>query len=114
MLDIKHVLICGTSVQAILDKRKLTRLAGGDREGQNLAQNGPRLKPDEKLLASALANGKFLAQSFVKGRGAPLGTFRTLFINFRQKIDSLRPLKTLYICICTLDVFVIFCICICI
>ena len=91
MLDIKHVLICRTSVQAILDKRKLTRLAGGDREGQNLTQNGPRFKPDEKLLASALANGKFLAQSFVKGRGAPLGTFRTLFINFRQKIDSLRP-----------------------
>ena len=71
-----------------LDQKNLTGLAGGDREDQNLAQNGPRFKPDEKLLASVLANGKFLAQNFVKGRGAPLGTFRILF---RQKIDSLRP-----------------------
>ena len=29
--------ICGTPVQAILD-----RLAGGVKEGQNMAQNGPR------------------------------------------------------------------------
>ena len=35
--------ICGTHVQAILDQKKLTRLAGEVREGQNMAQNGPRL-----------------------------------------------------------------------
>ena len=34
--------ICGTPVQAILDKKKLTGLAGGVKEGQNMAQNGPR------------------------------------------------------------------------
>ena len=35
--------IYGTPVQAILDKRKLTGLVGGVKEGQNMAQNGPRL-----------------------------------------------------------------------
>ena len=35
--------ICGTHVQAILDQKNLTRLVGGVREGQNMAQNGPRL-----------------------------------------------------------------------
>ena len=35
--------ICETYVQAILDQKKLTALAGGVREGQNMAQNGPRL-----------------------------------------------------------------------
>ena len=30
-------------VQAILDQKKLTGLAGGVREGQYMAQNGPRL-----------------------------------------------------------------------
>ena len=34
--------ICGTPVQAILDEKKLTRLAGGVREGQNMAKNVPR------------------------------------------------------------------------
>ena len=34
--------ICGTPVQAILDPKKLTGLAGGVKEGQNMAQNGPR------------------------------------------------------------------------
>ena len=33
--------ICGTPVQAILDEKSLTRLAGGVREGQNMAQNVP-------------------------------------------------------------------------
>ena len=33
---------CGKPVQAILDDIFLTRLAGGVREGQNMAQNGPR------------------------------------------------------------------------
>ena len=33
--------ICGTPVQAILDEIFLTRLAGGVREGQNMAQNAP-------------------------------------------------------------------------
>ena len=35
--------ICGTHVQAILDQKDLTGLAGGVREGQNMAQNWPRL-----------------------------------------------------------------------
>ena len=30
--------ICGTPVQAILDQKKLTGLAGGVKEGQNMAQ----------------------------------------------------------------------------
>ena len=34
--------ICGTPVQAILDQKNLTWLAGGVREGQNIAQNAPR------------------------------------------------------------------------
>ena len=34
--------ICRTPVQAILDQKKLTGLAGGVKEGQNMAQNGPR------------------------------------------------------------------------
>ena len=34
--------ICGTPVQAILDQKNLTGLAGGVREGQNIAPNGPR------------------------------------------------------------------------
>ena len=34
--------ICGTPVQAILDQKYSTGLAGGAREGQNIAQNGPR------------------------------------------------------------------------
>ena len=34
--------ICGTHVQAILDQKNLTGLAGGVREGQNFAPNGPR------------------------------------------------------------------------
>ena len=34
--------ICGTPVQAILDQKNLTGLAGGVREGQNIAQNVPR------------------------------------------------------------------------
>ena len=34
--------ICGTPVQAILDQKKLTGLAWGVKEGQNMAQNGPR------------------------------------------------------------------------
>ena len=34
--------ICGTPVQAILNQKKLTGLAGGVKEGQNMAQNGPR------------------------------------------------------------------------
>ena len=34
--------ICGTPVQAILDQKNLTGLAGGVKEGQNMAQNGPR------------------------------------------------------------------------
>ena len=33
---------CGTHVKAILDQKKLTGLAGGVKEGQNMAQNGPR------------------------------------------------------------------------
>ena len=33
--------ICGTPVQAILDQKYLTKLAGGVKEGQNMAQNGP-------------------------------------------------------------------------
>ena len=33
--------ICGTPVQDILDEIFLTRLAGGVREGQNMAQNAP-------------------------------------------------------------------------
>ena len=32
--------ICGTHVQAILDQKKLTRSAGGAREGQNMAHLG--------------------------------------------------------------------------
>ena len=36
--------ICVTPVQAILDQKKLTGLAGGGvKEGQNMAQNGPCL-----------------------------------------------------------------------
>ena len=35
--------ICGTHVQAILNQKNLTGLAGGVREGQDMAQNGPRL-----------------------------------------------------------------------
>ena len=31
----------GTPVQAILDQKKLTGLAGGVKEGQNMVQNGP-------------------------------------------------------------------------
>ena len=34
--------ICGTPVKAILDQQNLTGLAGGVKEGQNMAQNGPR------------------------------------------------------------------------
>ena len=34
--------ICGTPVQAILDQKNLTGLAGGVKERQNMAQNGPR------------------------------------------------------------------------
>merc|ERR1712016_222231 len=34
--------IYGTPVQAILDKKKLTGLAGGVKEDQNMPQNGPR------------------------------------------------------------------------
>ena len=34
--------MCGTLVQAILDQKNLTGLAGGVREGQNIAQNWPR------------------------------------------------------------------------
>ena len=37
--------ICGTPVQAILDQKNLTELAGGVREGQNLPQNGLNLEP---------------------------------------------------------------------
>ena len=33
---------CGTPVQAILDQKNLTGLAGGVKECQNMAQNGPR------------------------------------------------------------------------
>ena len=33
--------ICGTPVQAILDQKNLTGLAGGVKERQNMAQNGP-------------------------------------------------------------------------
>ena len=33
--------MCGTPVQAILDEIFLTRLAGGVREGQNMAKNAP-------------------------------------------------------------------------
>ena len=33
--------ICGTHVQAILDQKNLTGLAGGVKERQNMAQNGP-------------------------------------------------------------------------
>ena len=36
------ITICGTPVQAILDQKNLTGLAGGVKEGQNMAQNGPR------------------------------------------------------------------------
>ena len=36
-------------VQAILDQKKLTGLAGGVREGQNIAQNGPRIWPSWAL-----------------------------------------------------------------
>ena len=32
---------CGTHVQAILDQKNLTRLAGGVREGPNIAKYGP-------------------------------------------------------------------------
>ena len=35
--------ICGTPVQAIWDHKKLTELAWGVREGQNLPQNGLNL-----------------------------------------------------------------------
>ena len=34
--------ICGTPVQAILDQKNLTGLAGWVREVQNIVQNGPR------------------------------------------------------------------------
>ena len=34
--------ICGTHVQAILDQKKLTGLAGGVKEGQDMAPEGPR------------------------------------------------------------------------
>ena len=34
--------ICGTPVQAILDQKNLTGLAGGVREGPNIAKYGPR------------------------------------------------------------------------
>ena len=34
--------INGTPVQAILDQKNLTGLAGGVKECQNMAQNGPR------------------------------------------------------------------------
>ena len=34
--------ICRTPVQAILDQKNLTGLAGGVKERQNMAQNGPR------------------------------------------------------------------------
>ena len=34
--------ICRTPVQAILDQQNLIGLAGGVKEGQNMAQNGPR------------------------------------------------------------------------
>ena len=46
MLAISHELFWRKSVfcvQAILDPKNLTGLAGGVREGQNMAQNGPRL-----------------------------------------------------------------------
>ena len=34
--------ICGTPVQAILDKKKIDRVGRGVKEGQNMAQNRPR------------------------------------------------------------------------
>ena len=42
--------ICGTPVQAILDQKNLTGLAGGVREGPNIAKYGPHfwlLSPQE-------------------------------------------------------------------
>ena len=49
--------LCGTPVQAILHQTKLTWLAGGVREGQNLAQMGLAFKPNAKLLASGPSRG---------------------------------------------------------
>ena len=46
--------ICGTPVQAILDQKNLTGLAGGVKEGQNMAQNGPRFYI---FLASEISRG---------------------------------------------------------
>ena len=46
--------ICGTPVQAILDQKNLTGLAGGVKERQNMAQNGPRFYIS---LASAPSRG---------------------------------------------------------
>ena len=46
--------ICGTPVQAILDQKKLTGLAGGVKEQQNMVQNGPRFYIS---LASAPSRG---------------------------------------------------------
>ena len=42
--------ICGTHVQAILDQKNLTGLAGGDREGLNLTSEGLRYPPEVRVL----------------------------------------------------------------
>ena len=38
----KYCTICGTPVQAILNQNNLTGLAGGAKEGQNIAKNAAR------------------------------------------------------------------------
>ena len=52
--------LCGTPVQAILHQTKLTWLAGGVREGQNLAQMGLAFKPNAKLLAWEPSRGPLM------------------------------------------------------
>ena len=55
--------ICGTPVQAIFDQKNLTGLAGGVKEGQNIAQNGPRFYI---FLASEPSRGPLMCQGPLK------------------------------------------------
>ena len=55
--------MCGKPVQPILDQKNLTRLAGGVREVQNMAQNGLRL---HIFLASDPSRGLSMGQGPLK------------------------------------------------
>ena len=84
--------ICGTPVQAILDQKNLTGLAGGVREGPNIAKYGPRFWLLSPLEAPKWVQDPGNGLKSIRGSwGDHLGSISGVLDPFRGLLRAQKP-----------------------